>query len=104
MIRRFVRNRALTLLVDLHRPYFGQAIWFIKMHPENLPSAIKRYTDETRRVLSVLDGVLSASPSGYLVDGKPTIADLSFVTWNIDAMERSLTDVNFSKEYPALWA
>lgn len=76
----------------------------MRLHPEKLPSAITRYLDETRRVLSVLDGVLAASPSGYLVGGKPTIADLSFVQWNTGAMELSLTDVDFSKEYPALWA
>lgn len=38
---------------------FRQAQWFMYFHPEHLPSAIKRYQDEIRRVFGVLDNVLS---------------------------------------------
>lgn len=31
-------------------PYFGQAVWFLKYHSEKIPSAIERYTEETKRV------------------------------------------------------
>ena len=55
-------------------------------------------------MLSVLDGVLAASPSGYLVGGKLTIADLSFVPWNRIAFLVLLTDVDVGKEYPAFSA
>lgn len=73
---------------------------------EKIPSAITRYQDETKRVLSVLDGVLAAEPSGWLVGGKRTIADLSFVTWNRIAVNTLLKDcgVDYEKEYPAFFA
>lgn len=47
-------------------------------HAEKIPSAIERYQKETLRVFSVLEGVLSKQD--WLVGGKCTIADLSFVT------------------------
>ncbi|KAI0742083.1 glutathione S-transferase C-terminal-like protein [Daedaleopsis nitida] len=86
-------------------PYFGQATWFTRYHPEKVPSAIERYQKETLRVLSVLDGVLAKSPSGYLVGGKPTIADLSFYTWNRAAINSILKDVaDEQKQFPAFYA
>lgn len=36
-------------------PYYGQAHWFMFLHPEEIPSAIKRYQAEILRVLSVLE-------------------------------------------------
>ena len=86
------------------RPYFGQAIWFIRFHSEQVPSAIERYKKETQRVLGVLDGVLAKQPSGWLVGGKCTIADISFITWNRLAFNVSMKDVNVEKEYPHVWA
>ena len=74
------------------------------LHPEKLPSAITRYQDETRRVVTVLDGVIASSPSGWLVGGKMTIADLSFFMWNRVAIRRTLKDVDFEKEFPAFTA
>lgn len=50
-------------------------------HHEKLPSAIERYVNEAKRVTKVLDGVLAKNGDGYLVGGKCTYADLSFVTW-----------------------
>ncbi|KAI0793539.1 glutathione S-transferase C-terminal-like protein [Fomes fomentarius] len=86
-------------------PYFGQAVWFMKYHAEKLPSAIERYQKETLRVIGVLDGVLAKAPGGYLVGGKPTIADLSFVTWNRAATLGTVKDIaDIEKEYPAFWA
>ena len=62
-------------------PYFGQSAWFQKFHSEKLPSAIERYNNEIKRVFSVLEGVLSKQK--YLVGNKVTIADLSFIPWNV---------------------
>ena len=87
-------------------PYFGQAFWFIRFHSEQIPSAIERYQKETLRVFSVLDSVLSKPENGgWLVGGKPTIADLSFVTWNDAAINFSVKGlVDVEKEYPAFYA
>ncbi|OJT13995.1 Glutathione S-transferase 2 [Trametes pubescens] len=60
-------------------PYFGQAAWFIMSHPENLPSVIERYQKEILRVLGVLENVLSKQE--WLVGGKCTVADLSFIVY-----------------------
>lgn len=49
-------------------PYFGQAVWFHKFHPEQVPSAIERYEKEILRVVSVLDGLLEGKK--FLVGGK----------------------------------
>ena len=65
-------------------PYFGQATWFARFHPERLPSATSRYINEMERVVSVIDLALSRNKDGdsaYLVGDKCTYADLSFVTW-----------------------
>ena len=61
-------------------PYFGQATWFARFHPEKVPSAVKRYVDEIFRVTGVLELGLKRNGSGWLVGGKCTYADLSFRT------------------------
>lgn len=58
-------------------PYYGQAFWFANAHPEKIPSAMERYRKEARRVLGVLESVLSKQE--WLVGGKLTVADISFV-------------------------
>jgi len=86
-------------------PYFGQAVWFKRYHPEPLPSVVERYQKETIRVLGVLESVLSKQE--WLVGGKPTIADISFVPWNNFATDVILTDFpgfNFEKDFPAVAA
>lgn len=61
--------------------YFGQASWFVYYHKEkNITSVIERYRTEVRRINRVLEGVLSQN-GGWLVGGKCTVADLSFVIW-----------------------
>ncbi|GJE90957.1 glutathione S-transferase [Phanerochaete sordida] len=80
-------------------PYFGQAGWFMFYHQEKLPSAIERYRAEIKRVLGVLESVLSKQE--YLVANRVTIADLSFVPWNIAAATRLLENFDFEKEFPA---
>lgn len=52
------------------------------LHHEKLPSAIERYQNEVHRILSVLETVLSANASGWLVGEKCTFADLAFLPYN----------------------
>ncbi|KAI0081360.1 glutathione S-transferase C-terminal-like protein [Panus rudis PR-1116 ss-1] len=85
-------------------PYYGQATHFMKYHPERVQSAIDRYKDEVRRVLGVLETVLSKQE--WLVGGKYTIADLSFVSWNVALSGATFTkedpSFNWKKEYPSV--
>lgn len=68
-------------------PYYGQSVWFKKYHAEPVPSAVTRYVNEINRVTGVLEKVLSEqkNPAGsdgpWLVGGKFSYADLSFVPW-----------------------
>lgn len=82
-------------------PYFGQASWFANFHPEKVPSAIERYRNEVKRVTKVLDAVLKKNGDGYLVGGKCTYADLSFVTWAQSTQYfMKDDDFDFAKECP----
>ncbi|OBZ70268.1 Glutathione S-transferase 2 [Grifola frondosa] len=86
-------------------PYFGQAYWFKAYHPEKVPSAIERYQKETIRVLGVLESVLSKQE--WLVGGKFTVADVSFVPWDISAFDALLVDYpgfSLEKDFPAVKA
>ncbi|CZS97255.1 related to theta class glutathione S-transferase [Rhynchosporium agropyri] len=64
-------------------PYFGQAAWFWKFHSEQVESAKTRYKDQIARVFEVIDKHLKATGQEWLVGNKCTIADLSFVTWDM---------------------
>jgi glutathione S-transferase len=68
-------------------PYYGQAVWFTKYHPEQVESARERYYKEIERVTSVLDGHLQKQDKGadgpWLVGGKFSYADLAFVPWQV---------------------
>ncbi|OQE29796.1 hypothetical protein PENSTE_c002G00430 [Penicillium steckii] len=57
-------------------PYYGQLGWF-KRQDEKQSIAIKRYSDEVRRVTGVLNKVLEGCQ--WLVGDKCTYTDLSFV-------------------------
>lgn len=85
-------------------PYYGQAAWFVKFHPERIESATKRYQDQILRVLHVINMHLTETGKPYLVGDKVTYADLSFLTWDMlipwifgDATEGLALD----KTYPA---
>lgn len=81
-------------------PPFGNAAWYALFSPEKFPPVLERFRAEVRRVLGVFESVLSTQE--WLVGGKVTVADLSFVSWNNfaipDAMEPGF---NFDKEFPA---
>jgi glutathione S-transferase len=74
-------------------PYYGQAVWFKKYHPEQLESAKDRYNKEINRVTGVLESWLTqqekehAGVAGFdgpwLVGNKMTFADTSFITFQI---------------------
>jgi len=70
-------------------PYYGQAAWFVKFHPEKIPSAIERYVTEANRITGVLESHLTlqeekhgkSADGPWLVGNKLSFADLSFVSW-----------------------
>ncbi|KAH8891517.1 glutathione S-transferase [Thozetella sp. PMI_491] len=78
---KYLAQQWLAFQISGQGPYFGQATWFARFHPEKIPSAIERYTSEIFRVISVLDKALESNGTGFLVGDKLTYADLSFVTW-----------------------
>ncbi|KAK4156683.1 glutathione S-transferase [Chaetomidium leptoderma] len=93
-------------------PYFGQATWFIVYHHEKVPSAFQRYVNEVKRVSGVLEAYLGARKNGggggdghegpWLVGGKLTYADLSFIPWYC-WMEWFLEEEEYSlDEYPVV--
>jgi len=85
-------------------PYYGQGVWFALRHEEKIPSAVKRYQDECKRLIAVRDTILK--DRDWLVGDKCTYADLSFVMWDLiipvilkeDKME------DLEKEYPHFFA
>ncbi|KAL4252417.1 Glutathione transferase family protein [Abortiporus biennis] len=95
-------NQYLFFQASGQGPYFGQAFWFEKNHPEKLQSAIDRYKNEIIRVLSVLETILADKE--WLVGGKPTIADLSFITWDLIVIDLGILngfkDFDLEKDFP----
>lgn len=82
-------NQWLHFQVSGQGPYYGQCGWFQHLHPEKYPSAIERYANEIKRVISVIEGVLAAKPADqqWLVGKKMTFADMAFVPWDFRLSE-----------------
>ncbi|MBW2242533.1 MAG: glutathione S-transferase N-terminal domain-containing protein [Deltaproteobacteria bacterium] len=59
-------------------PMQGQANVFFRYFPEKLPSAIARYQNETRRLYTVLDGVLAKQE---WLAGEYSLADIANYSW-----------------------
>jgi glutathione S-transferase len=59
-------------------PMHGQANVFNRYFPERLPAVIKRYQDETRRLLGVMDTRLADAP---FLAGEYSIADMACYPW-----------------------
>ena len=97
---KYLTKQYLYYQVSGQGPYFGQAAWFSMFHNEKLPSAIERYQNEAKRVTKVLDSVLKQNGNGYLVGGKCTYADLSFVTWASMLPYLKPQDFDVEKEAP----
>ncbi|KAH8595603.1 putative disulfide bond reductase yfcG [Bisporella sp. PMI_857] len=81
-------------------PMQGQANHFGRYAPEHIEYGVKRYTNETRRLYSVLNTHLEKSTSGYLVGDRCTIADIAHWGW-ITAAFWAGVDI---EEFPALKA
>ncbi|KAK4032971.1 glutathione S-transferase [Parachaetomium inaequale] len=90
-------------------PYFGQATWFKMYHHEKVPSAFQRFVNEVKRVSGVLEAYLgtqkekrNGADGPWLVGGKLTYADISFIPWYC-WMEWMLEDEEYSlDEYPVV--
>ncbi|CAB4403906.1 unnamed protein product [Rhizophagus irregularis] len=80
-------------------PMQGQAIHFSKYAPEKILYAIKRYTDETKRLYSGLNSALEGKE--YLVGNKFTLADAISFPW---VREYFLADIPSIDEFPNLKA
>jgi GST-like protein len=76
-------------------PMFGQAHHFIRNAKEQVPYAIKRYTEETRRLYGVLQKRLSEVE--YLAD-EYSIADIATFPW-VARFEWHKVDLN---DFPAV--
>ncbi|KAK4220868.1 putative glutathione S-transferase [Podospora fimiseda] len=89
LIEKNLCNQYLHFQMSGQGPYFGQCGWFQHLHPEKIQSAIDRYANEIKRVLSVLETVLSAkfTDEQWLVGNKMTYADMAFVPWNFRLSE-----------------
>ncbi|KAK7218483.1 hypothetical protein V2G26_006486 [Clonostachys chloroleuca] len=95
-------NTDLTLwesgaIIEYLGPYFGQAVWFHRFHPEDVPSAKTRYEEQITRVLEVLDNILKDKE--YLVADKLTYADLAFVPWSSIVTTPQVVGPNFREKY-----
>lgn len=82
-------------------PMQGQANHFKIYAPEKIPYGIKRYTDETRRLYSVLETRLEQNKSGFLVGDHVSIADISTVGWVGGSYNM---DIDLKSEFPQLHA
>ena len=97
---KYLAKQFLFYQVSGQGPYFGQAAWFIHFHHEKLPSAVERYQNEAKRVTKVLDSVLAKNGGGYLVGGKCSYADLSFIPWALFVPGLGIPDFDIEKECP----
>ena len=87
----YLSRQWLFFQVSGQGPYYGQAAWFKKFHPEKIPSASERYNKEVNRVTGVLDSWLAQQKEQYkdmtdgdgpwLVGNRFSYADLVFISW-----------------------
>ena len=71
-------------------PMAGQANHFIKFAPEQVPYGIKRYSDETRRLLEVLDRRLALG--AFVAGDNYSVADMASYPWALAAANVLPTD------------
>ncbi|RAL00764.1 glutathione S-transferase family protein [Aspergillus ibericus CBS 121593] len=81
-------------------PYYGQAVWFARYHPERVPSAVERYVNEIKRVSKVLDTWLATRE--WLVGEKMSYVDLAFVPWQNGARKMLVEEGFDQSQYPHL--
>lgn len=83
-------------------PYYGQAWWFVRVHPEKIQSAIDRYVRELCRVTGVLEGHLKkrkeeGMEEPWIVGTNCSYVDLSFVSWQT-LITKAVTKEQFDQE------
>ncbi|OJJ54506.1 hypothetical protein ASPSYDRAFT_159695 [Aspergillus sydowii CBS 593.65] len=99
----FLAKQYLHFQMSGQGPYFGQAVWFLKFHPETVVSAQERYINEIKRVTGVLEGILKGKE--FLVGGKFSYADVSFLPWYSLVESPLLGDkVDLAKDFPGVKA
>lgn len=81
-------------------PMQGQANHFKMFAPEKIPYGINRYTEETKRLYSIVDKQLNDNKTGFLVGDHISIADITTVGW---VGGYYVLDIDLSKEFPALY-
>ncbi|OBZ75586.1 Glutathione S-transferase 2 [Grifola frondosa] len=84
-------------------PYFGQLAFFVFHSKEKHPSVIERYKNEIIRVFEVLESVLDKQE--WLIGGKCTVADLSFLMWDCAALSIGVLinhEFDLEKNFPAV--
>ncbi len=79
-------------------PMLGQAHHFLRFAPEAVPYAMKRYSDEARRLYSVMEGRLAQHE--WLAADTYTIADIAAFPW-IDRHDYQQIDL---ADYPKVQA
>ena len=87
---RIVINEWLFWQVGGLGPMAGQAGHFIRFAPEPVPYGIKRYTDETLRLLGVMERRLAES--AHLGGAEYSIADMASYPWALAASELVAAD------------
>jgi len=70
----------------------GQASHFTKYAPEKVPYAIKRYTEETKRLYTVLNNSLEGKE--YLVGNSYTLADAINYPWVRYHSQSGISDID----------
>ncbi|KAK8109288.1 glutathione s-transferase [Apiospora sp. TS-2023a] len=79
--------------------YYGQKAYFTLFHEnKDIPSVLKHYTDEVKRVLGVLELHLRRTGQPYLVGDRVTYADLMFAPFH-----NVLCSVILYPEFEAEW-
>jgi glutathione S-transferase len=70
----YLAKQWLYFQVSGQGPYYGQFVWFHRLHPEKVESAKERYAKEIRRVTGVVEGHLKGVEKGengpWLVGGR----------------------------------
>lgn len=70
-------------------PMAGQAAHFTRYAPEKIEYGIKRYTDETRRLIGVMDRRLA--DHAYLAGAAYSVADMASYPWALAAANFGIT-------------
>lgn len=80
-------------------PMQGQAHHFSFYAKENIPYGIKRYTDETHRLYTVLNTQLEKNGTGFIVGDHISLADIATVGWVAGGYKLGF---DLKKEFPAI--